>query len=110
MAERYSMSVRGKCAIISNLQLRSGNQQHDVPALVIGEGGHCFLSVLYILAINLRMTHTNIINSLLSQTQGIKHVLFTQLNIFEHRHKHTHTEANFFLSNTKALKKNKVPQ
>ena len=46
--------------VISHLQFRSGNQQYDVPTAVIGEGSHCFLSVLYILAINLNMSTNTI--------------------------------------------------
>lgn len=58
--------MRCKSAVISHLHLRSGNQQYDVPALVTGERGHCFLSVLDILAINLEMT--NMLNTLLGHT------------------------------------------
>lgn len=51
-----------KYVVISNLQLRSGHQQHDVLTLIIGERSHGFLPVLNILAINLHI-HANIINA-----------------------------------------------
>lgn len=40
----------------SNLHVRSGDQQHDVPALVVGEHSHSLPSVLNVLAINLKTT------------------------------------------------------
>lgn len=47
----------GACAPVSDLALWSRHQQQDARTLVAGERRHGFLSVLDVLAINLKMTH-----------------------------------------------------
>lgn len=91
--------------VVSNLQLRSGNQQDNASTLVIGECSHGFFSVLYILAINLMMQDKHDYQA---------HTVYTHANISRRTYTCKHIQlGQLYLAQCKSpgeKKQNKVPQ
>lgn len=96
MQEQHGVMCRAQyimvyMVVISYLHLWSGNQQYNVSTLFVGQRSHCLLSVLYILAINLKKT--NMI---------IKHFLKTNLTQ-PSKHFNPHIEAYLYFPNLVTL-------